>query len=326
MRTFALAPALLAGILISAHASPARAQLNHTWVASNGSDANNCDRLTPCATFAGALAKTTARGEITCVDTGLYTGLTINKAITINCEGHGGVNIVGAGNVAEIIVTIAASDVVTLRGLDMDGRGVSPTGNGGAIWFTSAGVLHVDQVKINNLPASVSGIAFTPTGPAKLFVADSTITDIGNSGTPAPAGITIRPASGVFAEVTIERTRIANNFHGIIADGTSGGTIRGVVRDSTVSGNLNDGITTMTNSPAASVVLAIDNTTVYGNTVGLKATGGTTTGMLVSRSFITMNSSIGLSTSGGSALYSYRDNRVNGNTSDGVFTGFINTQ
>ena len=43
MRMFALPLTLLAGILLVAmHTSPAQAQLNRTWVASNGNNANNC--------------------------------------------------------------------------------------------------------------------------------------------------------------------------------------------------------------------------------------------------------------------------------------------
>src|SRR5437588_7004814 len=193
MRMFALPQTLLAGtLLVSMHALPAQAvNLNHTWVASNGDNAANCDRLTPCATFAGAFGKTNAGGEITCVDSGNYSGLTIDKSITINCENAIGSNTsLGGNQPGTFVITTAATDIVTLRGLDIDGLGFNCTC--GLINFFGAGVLHVDKVKISNLrPFAARGIEFSPSGAAKLFVSDSFITDNGSSG--INAGINITP-------------------------------------------------------------------------------------------------------------------------------------
>jgi hypothetical protein len=173
-------------------------------------------------------------------------------------------------------------------------------------------------MRFNNLRDIGIGIRFLPTGPAKLIVTDSHITN--NGGSDTGGGLHIRPASGVSANVTIERSRINNNFFGIFADGSAGGTIRGVVQDSVVSGNINNGITA--NSSGTIVNLAVDNTTVANNNVGLVVSGTNAT-MLVSRSFITDNAT-GLSAFGASALYSYGDNRLNGNTfTDGAFTVVI---
>src|SRR4051812_9164250 len=83
--------------LVTMLVAPAQAQLNHTWVASNGSDliGNSCDRPTPCASFFTAIGKTNAGGEITCVDSGNYGGIALNKSITINCQ-----NAIGSSNYA----------------------------------------------------------------------------------------------------------------------------------------------------------------------------------------------------------------------------------
>jgi len=109
-------------------AAPARAaSSNHTWVATFGTDNGTCgDRPTPCATFAGAYGNTAAAGEITCVDSGNFNipGLTfnINKSITINCEAAIGSTLSGVG-VGTFFIVTAATDIVTLRGLDIDGSG-----------------------------------------------------------------------------------------------------------------------------------------------------------------------------------------------------------
>src|SRR6059036_2934404 len=73
------------GLAIS---SVAQAQATRTWVSGVGDDANPCSRTAPCKTFAGAISKTAAGGEIDALDPGGYGTVTITKAITI--DGGGG--------------------------------------------------------------------------------------------------------------------------------------------------------------------------------------------------------------------------------------------
>lgn len=46
----------------------AHAQATRTWVSGVGDDANPCSRTAPCKTFAGAISKTAAFGEINVLD------------------------------------------------------------------------------------------------------------------------------------------------------------------------------------------------------------------------------------------------------------------
>src|SRR5262249_48919228 len=70
--------------------APARAQLSRTFVsAAIGSDANNCDRPTPCRSFQGAHDKTNPDGEITVLDTGGYGTVAVTKSISIVNDGIG---------------------------------------------------------------------------------------------------------------------------------------------------------------------------------------------------------------------------------------------
>jgi len=62
----------------------AGAQASRTWVSGVGDDANPCSRTAPCKTFAGAISKTAAGGEIDALDPAGYGALTITKAITID--------------------------------------------------------------------------------------------------------------------------------------------------------------------------------------------------------------------------------------------------
>src|SRR5690349_12599617 len=108
--TAKIAPLLsVLGCLVALlYAAPAQAQASRTWVSGVGNDANPCSRTAPCKTFAGAISKTAANGEINCLDPGGFGVVTITKAITIACDG------VTAGVLASltngIIVNAGAND------------------------------------------------------------------------------------------------------------------------------------------------------------------------------------------------------------------------
>src|SRR5207244_11129397 len=67
-----------------AFASIAQAQATRTWVSGVGDDVNPCSRTAPCKTFAGAISKTAAGGEIDCLDPGGFGTVTITKSILID--------------------------------------------------------------------------------------------------------------------------------------------------------------------------------------------------------------------------------------------------
>ena len=98
----------------------AQAQATRTWVSGVGDDANPCSRTAPCKTFAGAISKTAAGGEIDALDPGGFGGLTITKAITID-GGGGQVASVLVSGTNGINVDAGPTDVVTLRNLRING-------------------------------------------------------------------------------------------------------------------------------------------------------------------------------------------------------------
>src|ERR1700683_3993078 len=107
----------LAGFAISfcALTTAAQAQATRTWVSGVGDDVNPCSRTAPCKTFAGAISKTSAGGEINFIDPGGFGPLTITKAITIDCANtEAGVLVSGTNG---FVVNAGAADIVTLRGL-----------------------------------------------------------------------------------------------------------------------------------------------------------------------------------------------------------------
>src|SRR5438128_4350161 len=116
-RLATLAPAFV--LIALALPASAFAQASRTWVSGVGDDVNPCGRTAPCKTFAGAISKTASGGEINCLDPGGFGAVTITKAITIKCQyTEGGVLVSGTN---AIVVNVAATDKVTLRGLDING-------------------------------------------------------------------------------------------------------------------------------------------------------------------------------------------------------------
>src|ERR1041385_2047568 len=99
----------------------AQAQATRTWVSGVGDDANPCSRTAPCKTFAGAITKTAAGGEISVLDAGGYGAVTITKSISIVSAGEEG-SILGAGTNG-VIINAGPNDAVTLSGLFIEGAG-----------------------------------------------------------------------------------------------------------------------------------------------------------------------------------------------------------
>ena len=146
----AFAGALLA-IFISG--APAQAQATRTWVSGVGDDANPCSRTAPCKTFAGAISKTAAGGEISVLDPGGFGTVTITKSISITNDKTGEAGVLASGTQG-IIINAGPNDAVHLHGLVIDGAGTTLGTNG--INFLAGGELDVQDCVIKNFSASGS--------------------------------------------------------------------------------------------------------------------------------------------------------------------------
>ena len=116
MRKTRLSAIAVAAMLVPAlHAAPALALLNKSYVSNTGSNANSCaDALNACATFAGALAKTAAGGEISVVNTGDYGTMIITKSVNITNDGAGEASILTPAGFTGIIIAAGAGGVVVV--------------------------------------------------------------------------------------------------------------------------------------------------------------------------------------------------------------------
>ena len=297
---------LLASILLGlAAASSAQAQATRTWVSGVGDDANPCSRTAPCKTFAGAISKTAAGGEINVLDPGGFGGVTITKSITILAEGAtAGVLVSGTNG---IVVNAGVNDVVTLRGLDFNGLGTGLNG----VRFLAGAALHVEHCQIYRF--SGNGIDFQPSGVSQLHVSDTVIRE--NNGSASNA-ILIRPTATGSALAALDRVHINRNRVGLRAEDRSKVT----VRDSIAAGNTNN--TFLAFSNAAAVELNLENSVATNTTAGngVRAAGTALAVVRLSNVTITNNSNNGISVVNGASVISFGNNRVAGNGVDGAPT------
>src|SRR6202034_2595787 len=116
MKKIAVLIAILGTTLLPVlYTVPAHAQATRTWVSGVGDDANPCSRTAPCMTFAGAISKTAAGGEIDALDPGGFGSVTITKSITIDGGGGGGVaSVMASAGTTGITVSAGATDIVTI--------------------------------------------------------------------------------------------------------------------------------------------------------------------------------------------------------------------
>ncbi|MFZ0928737.1 MAG: right-handed parallel beta-helix repeat-containing protein [Syntrophobacteraceae bacterium] len=268
--------------LALASSSHVFAQATRTWVSGVGDDANPCSRTTPCKTWAGAISKTAAGGEIDALDPGGFGALTITKSITLDGGGQlAGVLVAGTNGIS---VIAGANDVVILRGLRFDGLNSGQDAGSSAglagVQFNSGGALYVEKCDIFGFLDF--GISFVPnqSTASQLFVSDTNI----ESNTAATAGINLQPAGAGKVTVAIEKSRIEGNTTGLIAVND----VEATVSNSSISGNSGNAISVtgdsqvnvenciLSNNTGAGVfvdfknaAVLLDNDTIVNNGTGL---------------------------------------------------------
>jgi len=284
--------------------APAYAQATRTWVSGVGDDANPCSRTAPCKTFAGAISKTAAAGEINCLDPGGFGALTITKAISIQCTGViAGVLVAGTNG---ITVNAGATDVVLLSGLDFDGTGTGLSG----VSILSAAEVTIENSTIRGF--TVAGVNVAPsTGGIKVNVLGSLIADN------AATGILFKPTGSGNTRGLVDNTKVLRNSgDGIMVNGTTTtASPKVLVRNSEAAHNTSNGFVAF--SSGSTTQLMIESSSANNNTAGIAANGSGAT-VRFTRSNVTSNSTGVLQVSSGAVL-SYSTNSVGGNDTDGTF-------
>jgi hypothetical protein len=295
--------AVAGAICLSLFSMPANAQATRTWVSGVGDDANPCSRTAPCKTWAGAISKTAAGGEIDALDPGGFGAVTITKAITLD-GGGGQVASTLVSGTNGINVNAGGSDVVVIRNLRI--QGISSGLNG--ISFNSGGALIVEKCDIFGFLNS--GINIVPTTNSKVSISDTHLTnDAVNAGT---AGVLIQPSANVSA--TISRVYVEGGQNGVFANGGGTGIIHVNVRDSVITAVGNTGV--QITSAGTAVTGEVINTQISYSVVAGAATSGGSASLTLGENTIT-NNVTGVSAPSGTLL-SYKNNMIADNGSNGT--------
>lgn len=264
-------------------AQGALAQATRTWVSGVGDDANPCSRTAPCKTFAGAITKTAAGGEIDALDSAGYGGFTITKSITINgTPFQAGVLVSGTNG---IIINAAATDTVILKGLDVEGLGTGLS----AIRVLVAKAVFVHDVRINAF--TTAAVDVQTAADTTLTLDNVTVNRCAGAG-PSP-GVWLRPTAGK-VQAALSRVRVSNCGSALAAEPSGvSTTVAALVSDSVFAHG-----TTGVTATGAGASVWLSNSDVFGNATGLAA-------------------------SSGAVLTSYNNNRLRGNTADGAPTNTV---
>jgi hypothetical protein len=288
-----------------AFTSLAQAQATRTWVSGVGDDVNPCSRTAPCKTWAGAISKTAAGGEIDALDPGGFGTLTITKSIMVDgTNGQGFGSTLNSGGISGFTINDASSAtpgqaVVVLRNLSINGAGTTLGTHG--IRYISGKSVTVENCWINN--QSTTGISVSLTTNGNLKVINTTIDNITGD------GINIGTTSGQIL-ATIDNSRILSCG----ADGfEASNRARVSVTNSVLNHNTSSGIRT---SGTDNIVNVDDSSASY-STTGLIASIGST--ISVSDSFIAQNGT-GINANGGT-INSFQGNSLVNNGAPGAFTG-----
>jgi hypothetical protein len=291
-------------------AAPAHAQSTRTYVSAAGSDTNNCTSVTtPCRHFQAAVNATPAGGEVVALDPANYGSFTVGQAITINGQGWSYISPLTSG--AAIAITANPGDSISLRGLSLNGNGV--TGGTNGIVFNAGGSLTVADCVVQNFDytggtTTGNGIQILPTSGFVSFVIIDTVLS-GN----ANDGILYFPPSGAAgANGVINHVLIENGGNGIVVNTAFGGGSTTVSISNAIISNNNQSGISANNSAALSV--SIDNDSISGNSAGIVASN--TSYVTLGRSVITANNNWGISNGTANTFYTYQDNRINRNGTD----------
>ena len=293
---------LAIAIFTFAFASMAQAQASRTWVSGVGDDANPCSRTAPCKTFAGAISKTAACGEINAIDPAGFGAVTITKSITI--DGTGTHASILASLVTGITINALSTDVITIRGVSIDG------------FCNGLRAMNILQAKTVNIEDCVMfrfagpGILVNESSDLNLNVRNTVVRD--NTG----AGLDLNTTTGQ-VRASLYEVSLIGNANGLHAKNNTRVTAtNSVFSNNTTNGILADGI-----SGGAVATVRVWNSLIStngGNGVRAGNGGAGASGVEIGQCQIDNNTSNGVLVSGGAAVVeTFGNNSIRGNGTDG---------
>ena len=295
---------LTIAIFMFAFASIAQAQASRTWVSGVGDDANPCSRTAPCKTWAGAISKTAACGEIDALDPGGFGAVTITKSITL--DGTGTFASILASLVNGIVINAASTDVVTIRGISINGfcNGIN------GINVLQAKTVNVEDCVIFRFNTG-NGITVNDPNGMTLNVRNSVIRDNTLDGINVTSSAVATPV-----RVTLDHVSLIGNGNGIHA--RAGSTV--VAMHSVFSGNSTNGVFADNVTGGSFAVIRVQRSEISNNGTGVRAgaaAGVASSVVELSQNLINFNSGNGVIIGGGGSVETFSNNDIQGNGTNG---------
>ena len=298
-------------LALAAFPAVAEAQMVIRFVASYGSDANDCTRTRPCRTLQRGVDATPAGSELQVLDSGSYgPTASITKSITISAEGVTA-TLFNPDDTSTITVNNPTA-VVVLRGLTLSGGGSGQRG----LDVTEAAALYVERCEFERFTGDGIRLQFADTS---LYIKHSVSRANGNDGL-------LVNGNGTTARVTVEESRFENNA----GDGLDIDGVESVVTRTVTSGNGSDGIEQSSGRMTVSWTTSAQNNNGYNVGFGgqmtleyVAARGNTGSGFSVSvtgasvgrvSNSVFTNNGIGITNNG--TVETRQNNTVAGNTTD----------
>lgn len=286
-------------IFTFAFASMAQAQASRTWVSGVGDDANPCSRTAPCKTWAGAISKTAACGEIDALDPGGYGAVTITKSVTL--DGTGTFASILASLTTGITVNAASTDVITIRGLSING------------FCNGLRAMNILQAKTVNVEDCVMfrfagpGILVNESNDLQLNIRNTVVRD--NTG----AGLDLNTTSGLL-RASLSNVSLIGNNHGLQAKNNT----RVIANNCVFSNNTTNGVFADATSGVATIrVWNSLISTNGGNGVRAGNAGGGGSGVEIGQNQIDNNTGNGVLIGTGGLVETFGNNSIRGNGTDG---------
>jgi nitrous oxidase accessory protein NosD len=301
---------------VFAFATAAQAQATRTWVSGVGDDVNPCSRTAPCKTYAGAISKTAAGGEISTLDPGGFGAVTTTKSIVIegtHGQGYGSIlaSSVNGVNVNDSLTGSPGSIVVSLRNLSINGAGTTLGLNG--VNFTSGRSLSVEDCVIQNFSQNGVRLGFgaTPAVSPQLTIRDTIFRSITADGV-----VVQTTAAGQTANVRVINSAFIKTGGGVhMLTGA-----RGVISNSTFNNLTGTGVALEAGAEAF-----VDNNVISQNANGVSVTGAGTNAKLCNNTIV-RNTGAGVLFSASGSANSCQDNKIidNGSAlSGGAFGALV---
>ena len=296
---------ILLGFSISANA-----QATRTWVSGVGDDVNPCSRTAPCKTWAGAISKTAAAGEINAIDSGGFGGVTIVKSMTLDGAGvHASILASGANG---IVINAGATDKIYIRNLSINGGNTGLSG----IRILQAGSVTIENVTIFNFNGSTSSRAIAIVNSSnniKVTVKNTTIRNV--------AGVMLESIPSGTGSVSLVLDNVLMTECAQSAIDLDNNT-QAVIARSTIVNNTLAGLFVETATCTASVFESVISRNGTGILVG--SGGGGLVRLYGTQ--VTGNTTSGITITPPGAVESHGNNVLVGNAGTQAASALINTQ